>query len=71
MLEYLAMLAALVTIIAIVTNTGGIFTRGVSSGLNQAQDHLQQSLPQAVDDTHQGEVLEFDALYPPPVESEN
>ena len=59
-IEYLLVLIVVVLGITV----GSIFFKqGVKNGLEQAQEHLQATLPQTVDSTHQAEVKTFDLTY--------
>lgn len=59
-IEYLAVLMMLLGGLVVGTI---LFGRGVSNGLTGAAAHVSGTLPQAVDNTHQANVITFDVTY--------
>ncbi len=56
-LEYLALMG-----MAVVAVTAGtiIFGQGAKSGLGDANEYLDERLPETVDETHEGQINTFD-----------
>ena len=58
MFEYLAILIVIAMAVGFVAKRDGVFTRGLQSGLDQIEQGLQGRLPESVDGSHSGEIIE-------------
>ncbi len=58
MFEYLAILIVIAIAVGFVTRRDGVFTRGLQSGFDQIEQNLAGRLPESVNDSHTGQIVE-------------